>query len=206
MKHRYTVTNLDVPGESVTVYWRLGLLASAIASVLAWCSTAAIALVPSLVLVPVSTAVVYVALAKWTSSHLWRWSLSRALLGVTTPQISGVWHAMVTKSRESRVSSDTGTMLIEQTWRTMGVTVDTALAISHSTSSALIVDGGKIRLEYQYMAERKQDPGSALHAHRGAVFVDFPSSGHDSASNLKLNYFTEHGETGVIALVRIGAA
>ena len=202
--HRYTVTNMDQVKESVTVYWRLGLAASFIASVLTYGIHRLHAFAPELGLasIPISTALIYIVLAEWTSSHLWRWYWSRTLLGITTPKLSGDWVATVEKTQGKKKSADLGEFVIEQKWRTMSIALTTANATSRSTSSALIVGGGHVRLEYQYHAGRINRPGNKFVPHQGAAFMDFPTDGCDKATNLTLSYFTEHGETGIITLIR----
>lgn len=202
--HRYTVTNLEQVKESVTVYWRLGLVASFIASALTYGIHKLHEFASELGLagIPISTALIYIALAEWTSSDLWRWSWSRMLLGITTPKLNGVWIATVAKTQGEKESADHGEFVIEQKWRTMSIALTTENATSRSTSSAIIVGGGFVRLEHQYHAGRINRPGNKFVPHQGAAFTDFPADGCDKATNLTLSYFTEHGETGIVTLVR----
>jgi hypothetical protein len=201
--HRYTVTNLNRPTESVTVYWRLGLAAAFFGTLLSYLVTLIHKLIPELALVsiPVSTALIYIGLASLTSSYLWRWTWSRLLLGINTPKVGGAYVATVAKTRGYQESTDYGELVIKQKWRTMSIVVKTANGISHSTSSALIVSAG-VRLEHQYYVSPIKRPGNKVVAHQGAAFTDFPEDKCDMAKQLTLSYFTEHGETGIITLVR----
>jgi len=210
--HRYTVTDLNKPSESVTVYWRLGLAASFLGTAIALLSRKAVeasAALPlelsplaGLFVVPVSTALIYIWLADWTSSHFWRWDWSRFLLGIVTPRISGTWNASVKKSIGTVKSEDNGLFVVDQHWRTMSITLRTDQTTSQSSSAALVVNGGLLRLEYQYTADRIQDPDNKLVTHKGSAFVDLPALQCQLATNLKISYFTEHGEVGTVHLVR----
>ncbi|TWC30368.1 hypothetical protein FBY03_12456 [Pseudomonas sp. SJZ079] len=210
--HRYTVTNLNKPSESVTVYWRLGLAASLLGTAVALLGKRAIEVIATLpvefsplaglFVVPVSTALVYIWLADWTSSHLWRWGWSRFLLGIVTPRIYGTWTATVKKATGTVRAEDAGTLVVDQSWRTMSITLRTDRITSQSSSAALVVNGGVLRLEYQYIAHAIHDPDNQLVTHNGAAFVDLPALHCNLATNLKLSYFTEHGEVGTIRLDR----
>lgn len=185
------------------MYWRLGVAASFFGALLSYIARLIHDFIPVLALVeiPVSTALIYIVLAGTTSSHLWRWSWTRRLLGITTPNVSGTWTATVAKTRGEQESADQGELIVKQKWRTMSIVLKTANGISHSTSSALIVSAG-IRLEHQYFVRPINWPGNKLVAHQGAAFTDFPEEECGSENDLTLSYFTEHGETGVITLVR----
>lgn len=203
--HRYTVTNLEQTKESVTVYWRLGLAASFLASAGGYAVHALHSFAPALNLagIPVSTALIYIALAEWTSSSLWQKKWSRALLGIKTPKISGRWDAVVSKSRMQLASIEHGHFVIEQKWRTMSVGMRTENGTSESTSAALIVGGGHVRLEYQYHVRRFNRPNNDAVPHQGAAFIDIPTESPETATNITLSYFTEDGEIGVIHLTRV---
>ncbi|WP_150047084.1 Cap15 family cyclic dinucleotide receptor domain-containing protein [Methylomonas rhizoryzae] len=202
--HRYTVHDVNQPAESLGVYWRLSFFASPIAMVIGYALHAIADSSPwlSISSVPVSTPIVYILLGNLTSSHLWRCSVARRLLGITTPNINGVWQAGVDKSLAGEQQSQTGTFSIEQTWRTISIVLSTAESTSRSTSAALIVDAGVVRLEHQYFATRINRPGSDFKCHQGAAFVDFPLDNCDKADHLTLSYFTETGEFGVVTLIR----
>jgi len=202
--HRYTVHNVNQPAESLGVYWRLSLLASLITTAIGYMLHAVANSSPWLSIgsVPVSTPFVYILLGSLTSSHLWRCSFTRGLLGISTPNINGVWQASIDKSPAGTQKNQTGTFSVEQTWRTISIVLSTTESTSRSTSAALIVDAGVVRLEHQYFATRINRPGSDFKCHQGAAFVDFPFDNCDKANHLTLSYFTETGEHGVIDLSR----
>ena len=203
--HRYTVTNLEQTKESVTVYWRIGLAASFLAAAAGYAIHTVHTFAPELNLagIPISTALIYIALAEWTSTSLWQKPWSRALLGIKTPKISGQWHAVVSKSKREQTSTEHGRFVIEQKWRTMSVGMRTENGTSESTSAALILGGGHVRLEYQYYVRRMNRPANDAVPHQGAAFMDIPIDDCGKATNLTLSYFTESGEIGVIKLTRI---
>ena len=125
--HRYVVLDRRNMEEALTVFYRLSFVASAIAAFAAWAAHVLARLYPilSAPLTPPATVIVYQALARINTKHLWKTWFCRCL-GVQTSNIAGTWSAEVRKKTlNGSTLEHQGALHIEQTWRMISITLDT---------------------------------------------------------------------------------
>jgi hypothetical protein len=203
--HRYVVFDTRNTEEALTVFYRLSFVSSVLATAAAAATHYLAGLYPALAIgfTPPATYVIYRILAGLTTDRFWSTAPGR-WLGVHTRDIAGSWHADIQKKHlDGSVSTDTGTFCIEQNWRMLSLTLSTGLTRSSSTSASLIMDGGMLRVEYQYYAKKNDPHGGVFEDHFGSATLTITM--RDGCADLELmdlSYFTNHGEAGRIALRR----
>lgn len=203
--HRYVVFDSRNTEEALTVFYRLSFVASVLATAATSATHYLAGLYPALAIgfTPPATYVIYRILAGLTTDRLWRTKAGR-WLGVHTRNIADTWDADIQKKNlDGSVSTDTGTFCIEQTWRMLSVTLNTGLTRSNSSSAALILEAGMLRVEYQYYAKKNNPQGGEFEDHVGSATLSIPvKDGEPDLEMLDLSYFTNHGEGGRITLKR----
>lgn len=206
--HRYVVFDSRNNEEALTVFYRLSFVASLLATAAASAAHYLAGVYPALaiVLAPPATYVIYRVLAGLTTDDLWKTSVGR-WLGVHTKNIEGSWQAEISKkSADGSASADKGTLSIEQTWRMISITLTTDMTDSNSTSVSMILEGNRLRIEYQYYATKKSPEGTRFEDHVGsATLTILMEAGKPSLGQPHLKYFTNHGEAGSMNLQQIKA-
>ena len=201
--HRYVVFDSRNTEEALTVFYRLSFVSSAIATFAAWAAHHLAGLYPalSILLAPPATALVYQALARLNTQHLWKTWVGWCL-GVQTKYVAGKWNAEVEKKLlDGSTPRDLGILQIEQTWRMISITLDTDLTESESTSASMILEAGKLKIEYRYYAKKKHSQGIRFEDHVGSASLSIPVvDGEPDMKSMQLTYFTNHGESGSIKL------
>ena len=207
--HRYVVFHSRNTEEALTVFYRLSFIASLLATAATAASHYLAGLYPALAIgiTPPATYVIYRVLAGLTTDRLWK-TKAGAWLGVHTRDIAGTWRAEIQKKDlvEGTESADSGTLHIEQTWRMLSITLNTALTRSNSSSATLIREAGTLRVEYQYYAQKSSPQGTEFEDHVGSATLSIPmTNGEPDLARLDLSYFTNHGEGGRVSLERATA-
>ncbi len=83
----------------------------------------------------------------------------------------------------------------------ISITLDTVLTESESTSASMILEAGKLRIEYRYYAKKKHSQGVRFEDHVGSASLTIPMEcGEPRIKSMHLTYFTNHGESGSIKL------
>jgi len=175
--------------------------------------------------------VIYYFTSVLVSTKLWKFKIVRFLLDINTPIVMGKWDAMVKQakmdtekpnilgveepnkpnediSNEEKCKNDfddLGVFEIVQTWRTIGITLDSKQVSSKSVSAAIDITGNRISLEYQYIAEPiRVGENKRITSHRGAAVLKTRQEKHGGQPCPQLVYYTEDRKAGVIHLFPIG--
>jgi hypothetical protein len=204
----------------VTVYSRLAFAASATAAMLLLAFTQsveigkqsiqllnsydfAISTGAKTVLIAFASGSLYGIFSKITSLYLWKHQPFRLLLGIHTPRVYGVWDVWVEKEVEGKtIRNDIGIFEICQTWRTIGITLDSEEVSSRSVSAAIDVTANRVSVEYQFFAERALGAKSVEPTHRGAAVLRLRLDKKYDEPTPQLSYFTEHKEIGNFVLTK----
>ncbi|OAI00635.1 hypothetical protein A1353_19555 [Methylomonas methanica] len=206
--HQYSLDDSLNASERLQVSYKLAAISSfsvgAISYAIAWISGHWGAVVA---LSAPSTIVVYLFSARLTELYLWRLPISRFLLGITIPNVNGVWNGKVeTRRRDGQqVGGNAGVMAIKQTWSTLGVAFETDRTYSHSIGGFMTREAAHLILTIEYIANVKELHKDDLNvqAHKGTCWYRIRMT--DDGCNLNeidVPYYTDHRETGVIKLTK----
>ena len=147
--------------------------------------------------------IIYLWFLNLIERWLWKLKFVRLCLGIATPDINGTWTAHGTgRSRTGKsIGNDSGKLIIQQTWSTIGISYETDSIESHSTSASLQQQAGHTILTYEYKAcaiNPVEDP-EPEHTGTGTITFDLQEGGVE-LNSARIKYYTNHRETGFIEL------
>lgn len=139
------------------------------------------------------------ALYLWMDRWGWRNRLIRKVVGIRTPDLTGLWKGSTKSIHESTTTSIV--VKIDQTWSRIQLRSETDQSRSTSeTASLLLTKGGEPILIYTYLNEPKALASKTMQTHRGTAtcYLDAASQCLDG------DYYTGRGRrtSGSLSLQR----
>lgn len=206
--HQYSLDDSLNASERLYVTYKLAavssILVGAISFLLAWLTSFWGAMAA---FAAPSTVAVYLFFARLTELHLWHRPIARSLLGITLPNVNGIWDGHVeTRLRDGQqMAGYSGVMTIKQTWSTIGVEFETDRTCSHSIGAFMTKGAAHLVLTIEYRADVRElhNDDDNVQAHSGTCRyrIRMTDKGCD-LSEIEVPYYTDHRETGVIRLTK----
>jgi hypothetical protein len=138
------------------------------------------------------------AFEKW----LWRLALVRALIGITVPDLSGVWKGKLFSSYGEHTALDVK-VVVSQNWTSMVLSLETDGSVSLSKTAAFVRERpGAICLHYNYFCEPYTGSSGSMHAHRGTGEIILK----DDSESIEGSYYTgrDRRTFGTFTLSKVG--
>ncbi|WP_416139926.1 hypothetical protein ACM26W_05990 [Halomonas sp. HK25] len=208
MLHTYSVNDVLNAGERIRVLYKVAAVSSVISGslggLLGWLTSywgAAAITAPA-------TIIVYLMGVKLVEHHLWKNKWSRLFLGISLPNINGCWSGTIeTRRRDGEfIKGNTGVMTVAQTWSTIGIEFETNKTSSYSTGAFFTQGASHLVLTMEYQADVAEPhwDDDDIHAHKGTAKFRVPlERGECDLSEVKVPYYTDHRETGIIHLKKL---
>lgn len=204
--HPYSLDDSLNASERLQVAYKL----AATASILVGATSAAITTITEhygvvTALAAPSTVVIYLFFVRLVELYLWKQPTARFLLGITLPNINGIWSGRVeTRRRDGEhVDKNIGKMTIKQSWSAIGVEFETDRTCSHSIGAFMALDAAHLILTIEYRADvrelHKDDPNVQAHRGTSRYRIGIANDVCD-LSEIEVPYYTDHRETGIIRL------
>ena len=213
-QHPYYVDDLRSSFEQKEVYFRIVIISSILAGIIACVSSyfavrfnSTIAFVnqnipfaTALIGIP-STIAIYQLLLKSVEKYLWKKRIG-SLIGINIPNLEGCWVGEVClRNRDGEeVRNNSGSLTISQSWSNILISFDTNKSLSFSTCAFIEISAGLVILRYEYEVEKNRGEVEDFQSHCGFAEIyiyDTPSTKTD-----RLVYYTNHRETGTINITR----
>ena len=131
---------------------------------------------------------------------VWKWNQLRHIGFVDVPDLNGKWSGEVETSFGQTASSREISILIQQRWSRIVITLETAHSRSRSVTASLRTDGlPNPELTYVYINEPRSNAPDTMNMHRGTASLELKSSA------LEGDYYTGRGrrQIGTIRLTRV---
>jgi hypothetical protein len=101
---------------------------------------------------------------------VWRWRVLHRTGLICTPNLGGTWLGSVTSSVDGGVECHEATLVVEQHWTRISVSMKTAKSKSSSVVAAMIGEtASRTTLCYEYRNEPVPCAEKEMHAHRGSA-------------------------------------
>src|SRR5207249_8977692 len=90
----------------------------------------------------------------------------------TLPDLNGSWSGYLISSFDPEGAQKQATLSVTQTWRRIGVTLETEESESHSLGASIVAECFRtVTLSYEYLNEPKALAKTTMHTHRGTARV-----------------------------------
>ena len=125
----------------------------------------------------------------------------RFVFRITTPNLNGDWEGTVKGTHLEENVTRGVRFKIRQTWSTIGISLESEVLTSYSTSASLTQQGGNIFLVHEYVAQPRDPSNITLEGHVGTGHIRFPIGDNGlKLDDIELPYYTDHRHTGLLKL------
>lgn len=197
--HPYSITDIRNINERKLVLWKLAFFTSIIFVGIGSLIIQLSSWNPLFTLItPPSTLVIYLFLLNVIDNYLWKQSLVKLILGISTPDINGEWRGVLRGKRYDNTlfANATVKLIIEQNWTTMGISFETDRTKSSTKTSSIIREAGEVKVYYHYYAEKKRpDDDFENHLGSGELRIKIKNEKLDPES-MEVYFFTQNLQKG----------
>lgn len=134
----------------------------------------------------------------WIYDRLvWRWWSN-------LPDMTGTWIGDIQSSYDDQTPIPC-VVRIRQSWLRIGIALETAQSLSHSTMASLVLDHGlETGLRYEYLSEPTPRAPKTMETHRGTAHIRLSPGGQAAV----LHYYSGRGRgtTGEVRLRRVSSS
>lgn len=179
--HAYSTDN----DKRHVVYGFLGFAAYAVVLAVGWLTTAISEVIHVVAGLTISWGLGFTILTALFSRFVWKTRLARLSRASTVPDFDGKWKGYLKTSYDGGISDEdlhesndpdvemqriNATLRISQTWRKIGIHLETARSTSDSTGATILTEEGHWKsLNYQYENNPNTDSPSSMSRHYGTA-------------------------------------